>query len=108
HITFAALRQHRLEILEKKRVLAPARLDHERFDPLPYGNGAAADRRQHVLIANELVANEAADAIVKAAHAMKRALGTLTAAVGDELLPGGCREFVQQKKLIILEFGTLP
>jgi hypothetical protein len=52
------------------------------------------------------VANEATDAVVESAHAMKRALGTLTAAVGNELLPGGCGQLVQQKKLIFLEFGS--
>src|SRR5260370_19870609 len=51
---------------------------------------------------------QVADPIVVATHAMNRALGMLSSAQCAKVFPGRSRKFVQQKKLVVLEFGTLP
>src|ERR1700693_4131995 len=75
---------------------------------MPHRNGIASDRRQDVVLLNQPMAHEVSDAIVVAAHAMKRTFGALSSTERAKLLPGRAREHVQQEKLIVLKLRALP
>src|SRR5258708_6440570 len=108
HVALLTLRQQRLVVLEQYRVLAEPKLFNKRFDMVPHRDRIASDRRQDVVLANQVVTHQVADPIVIAAHAMNRAFGVLPSAQRAKIFPGRSRKFVQQKKLVVLEFGTLP
>src|SRR6266849_40275 len=108
HIALLTLRQKRLVVLEQYRVFAEPKLLNKRFDVVPHRYRIAPDRRQDVVLANQIVTHQVADPIVIAAHAMNRALGALSSAQRAKVFPRRSRKFVQQKKLVMLEFGTLP
>src|SRR5229473_1146586 len=108
HIALLTLRQQRLVVLEQYRVLAEPKFFNKRFDSVPHCDRIASDRRQDIVLANQIVTHQVADPIVIAAHAMNCAFGMLSSAQRAKVFPGRSRKFVQQKKLVVLEFGTLP
>src|SRR6266481_4719760 len=108
HIALLTLRQQRLVVLEQYRVLAEPKLLNKRFYVVPHRDRIASDRWQDIVLANQIVTHQVADPIVIAAHAMNRALRMLSSAQCAKVFPRRSRKFVQQKKLIVLEFGTLP
>src|SRR6266481_8074983 len=108
HIALLTLRQQRLVVLEEDSVLAEPKLLNKRFYVVPHRDRIASDRWQDIVLANQIVTHQVADPIVIAAHAMNRALRMLSSAPCAKVFPRPSRKFVQQKKLVVLEFGTLP
>src|SRR5882762_5727419 len=94
HIALLTLRQQRLVVLEQYRVLAEPKLFNKRFDSVPYRDRIASDRRQDIVLANQIVTHQVTDPIVITAHAMNCALGMLSSAQRAEFFPGRSRKFV--------------
>src|SRR5712692_2315952 len=108
HVTLAAFGEQSLVILEQNRILAEPQLLDQRFDPVPYGHRIAANRRQNLFLADEIVLDQIADPIVETADPMERALGMFAAPARAELFPRQASQLVQEKKLIMLKLGALP